>query len=90
MNLDALLRVFYLDLYEFDLYDLFEERITRTNRGMAVLSKALELLNFSVVLQEVLRISRGLALQPVLSLVFFKECYSFFFFDQLLLLLVVA
>ena len=73
MNLNALLRVFYLDLYEFDLYDLFEERITRTNRGMAVLSKALELLNFSVVLQEVLRISRGLALQPVLSLVFSKS-----------------
>ena len=36
MNLDALLRVCYLDLYEFDLYDLFAERFSRTNRGIAV------------------------------------------------------
>ena len=41
MNLDALLRVFYLDLYEFDLYDLFEERITRTNRGIAIQNKSI-------------------------------------------------
>ena len=34
---DALLRVLYLDLYEFDLYDLSEGRFIRTNRGIAVL-----------------------------------------------------
>jgi len=32
----ALLHVCYRDLYEFDLYDLFEERFTHTNRGIAV------------------------------------------------------
>ena len=37
MNLAALLRVFTRDLYEFDLYDLFLERISRTNRGIPVL-----------------------------------------------------
>ena len=36
LNLNALLRVCYLDLYEFDLYDLFSERFSRTNRGIAV------------------------------------------------------
>ena len=36
LNLNALLRVCYLDLYEFDLYDLFGERFSRTNRGIAV------------------------------------------------------
>ena len=36
MNLAALLRVFTRDLYEFDLYDLFLERISRTNRGIPV------------------------------------------------------
>ena len=37
LNLNALLRVCYLDLYEFDLYDLFGERFSRTNRGIAVI-----------------------------------------------------
>ena len=37
LNLNALLRVCYLDLYEFDLYDLFGERFSRTNRGIAVM-----------------------------------------------------
>ena len=36
LNLNALLHVCYLDLYEFDLYDLFGERFSRTNRGIAV------------------------------------------------------
>ena len=36
MNLAALLRVFTRDLYGFDLYDLFLERISRTNRGIPV------------------------------------------------------
>ena len=36
LNLNALLRVCYLDLYEFDLYDLFGERFSRKNRGIAV------------------------------------------------------
>ena len=39
LNLNALLRVCYLDLYEFDLYDLFGERFSRTNRGIAVVAK---------------------------------------------------
>ena len=39
MNLAALLRVFTRDLYEFDLYDLFLERISRTNRGIPVFSE---------------------------------------------------
>ena len=39
MNLAALLRVFTRDLYEFDLYDLFLERISRTNRGIPVPDK---------------------------------------------------
>ena len=38
MNLAALLRVFTRDLYEFDLYDLFLERISRTNRGIPVIA----------------------------------------------------
>ena len=38
MNLAALLRVFTRDLYEFDLYDLFLERISRTNRGIPVIN----------------------------------------------------
>ena len=38
LNLNALLRVCYLDLYEFDLYDLFGERFSRTNRGIAVIN----------------------------------------------------
>ena len=29
MNLDALLRVFYLDVYEFEVYDLFSRPQTR-------------------------------------------------------------
>ena len=33
---DALLRVLYLDLYEFDLYDLFSRRLTRIDRGIDV------------------------------------------------------
>ena len=37
MNLAALLSVFTRDLYEFDLYDFFLERISRTNRGIPVM-----------------------------------------------------
>ena len=40
MNLAALLRVFTRDLYEFDLYDLFLERISRTNRGIPVFARS--------------------------------------------------
>ena len=36
MNLDALLRVFYLDVYEFEVYDLFSRPQTRILRGIAV------------------------------------------------------
>ena len=43
MNLAALLRVFTRDLYEFDLYDLFLERISRTNRGIPVHEEKLKL-----------------------------------------------
>ena len=50
MNLAALLRVFTRDLYEFDLYDLFLERISRTNRGIPVLNKlSLGLMNFGII-----------------------------------------
>ena len=37
MNLDALLHVFYLDVYEFEVYDLFSRPQTRMLRGIAVL-----------------------------------------------------
>ena len=37
MNLDALLHVFYLDVYEFEVYDLFSRPQTRILRGIAVL-----------------------------------------------------
>ena len=37
MNLDALLRVFYLDVYEFEVYDPFSRPQTRILRGIAVL-----------------------------------------------------
>ena len=36
MNLDALLHVFYLDVYEFEVYDLFSRPQTRILRGIAV------------------------------------------------------
>ena len=36
MNLDALLRVFYLDVYEFEVYDPFSRPQTRILRGIAV------------------------------------------------------
>ena len=36
MNLDALLHVFYLDVYEFKVYDLFNRPQTRILRGIAV------------------------------------------------------
>ena len=37
MNLDALLRVFYLDVYEFEVYDPFSRPQTRILRGIAVI-----------------------------------------------------
>ena len=40
MNLDALLHVFYLDVYEFEVYDLFSRPQTRILRGIAVLDLA--------------------------------------------------
>ena len=36
MNLDALLRVFYLDVYEFEVCDPFSRPQTRILRGIAV------------------------------------------------------
>ena len=39
MNLDALLRVFYLDVYEFEVYDPFSRPQTRILRGIAVQQK---------------------------------------------------
>ena len=36
MNLDALLRVFYLDVYEFEVYDPFSRPQTCILRGIAV------------------------------------------------------
>ena len=39
MNLDALLHVFYLDVYEFEVYDLFSRPQTRILRGIAVLGR---------------------------------------------------
>ena len=36
MNLDALLRVFYLDVYKFEVYDPFSRPQTRILRGIAV------------------------------------------------------
>ena len=38
MNLDALLRVFYLDVYEFEVYDPFSRPQTRILRGIAVMT----------------------------------------------------
>ena len=55
MNLAALLRVFTRDLYEFDLYDLFLERISRTNRGIPVVEK-LDIVDFFFKLQSTLEI----------------------------------
>ena len=37
MNLDALLRVFYLDVYEFEVCDPFSRPQTRILRGIAVI-----------------------------------------------------
>ena len=39
MNLDALLRVFYLDVYEFEVYDPFSRPQTRILRGIAVVGE---------------------------------------------------
>ena len=36
MNLDALLRIFYFNVYEFEVYDLFSRPQTRILRGIAV------------------------------------------------------
>ena len=36
MNLDALLHVFYLDVYEFEVYDPFSRPQTRILRGIAI------------------------------------------------------
>ena len=49
MNLDALLRVFYLDVYEFEVYDPFSRPQTRILRGIAVLLVASQ--DFSCLLR---------------------------------------
>ena len=36
MNLDALLRIFYFNVYEFEVYDLFSCPQTRILRGIAI------------------------------------------------------